>query len=248
MKTIIIDDIAKNREVLVHLLGDYCPQVEIVAVADSVGDGVKEITGREFDLLLLDVEMPDGTGFDLLDQLDHVDFEVIFVTAHDQYALKAIKFCALDYILKPVDVKELIQAIHRATDKIKERRSKEHLEHLLVNMRTPETAHHKIALPTLEGLVFITVDKIIRCEADGSYTKVVLNGQPPIVATRKIKGFEDLLGEYGFFRVHRSHLVNLRYIEKYYRGEGGYVSLSDGTSVDVSRRKKEQFLEKLRSL
>ncbi len=248
MRTIIVDDIAKNREILQGLLADFCPQVEVVGTAEDVAPAHPLILEQEPDLVLLDVEMPGGTGFDLLEKFDDVNFEVIFVTAHDRYALQAIKFCALDYLLKPVDIKELIQAVHRAGEKLKERKSTEKFEHLLKNIRSKETRQHKIALPTLEGFVFIQVENIIRCEAEGSYTNVFLEGGKSICATRKIKGFEELLNDYDFFRVHRSHLINMNKIEKYHRGEGGYVVLSDGISVDVARRKKDEFLERLNSL
>lgn len=248
MKTIIVDDIKKNREILVELLTDYCPQVEVVGLASDVNTAYSLIIEQKPDLVLLDVEMPGGTGFDLLDKFEQVSFEVVFVTAHDRYALRAIKFCALDYILKPVDVKELIQAIHRVNEKIKERDSSSNFSHLIQNIKNKNLNQHKIAIPTNEGFIFIEVDDILRCEADGSYTSVILKNKKSIYATRKIKGFEELLSDYHFFRVHRSYLVNLNYIEKYHKGEGGYVVMSDGVSVDVSRRKKEEFLERLNSV
>ncbi len=248
MKTIIIDDIKKNREVLIGLLEDFCPSVNVVGEADGVESGISIIHEHSPELLLLDVEMQDGTGFDLLGRLGKVDFEVIFVTAHDRYALKAIKFCALDYILKPVDVKELVHAIHRASEKLKERNSSNNFTHLIENFKNSNIQQHKIAIPTQEGFIFVEVNDILRCEAEGSYTQVILKNKKPIFATRKIKGFEELLSDYHFFRVHRSFLINLNDIEKYHKGEGGYVIMSDGVSVDVSRRKKEEFLEKLNSV
>ncbi len=248
MKTIIVDDIKKNREVLKEMLSDYCPQVDIIGEAENVESARELILGTPPELLLLDVEMPDGTGFDLLNKIDSINFEVVFVTAHDRYALKAIKFCALDYILKPVQLKELIQAIHRAGEKLKERNSSANFSHLLHNIQNKNTGDHRIAIPTQEGFVFIEVSDIIRCEADGSYTQVFLKNKKSIFATRKIKGFEDLLQDYNFFRIHRSHLINMNHIEKYHRGEGGYVTMIDGCSVDVSRRKKDEFLERLNSV
>ncbi|MGK0388296.1 MAG: two-component system LytT family response regulator [Maribacter sp.] len=248
MKTIIIDDIKKNREVLLELLTDYCPKVEVIGEAEDATSAYAIIKEKQPDLLLLDVEMPDGTGFDLLDKFDDVSFEVVFVTAHDRYALKAIKFCALDYILKPVDVKEFIQAIHRATEKLKERNFSANFSHLVQNMKNKNIRQHKIAIPIQEGFIFIEVNDILRCEADGSYTQVMLKSGKNIYATRKIKVFEDLLSDYHFFRVHRSYLINMNYIEKYHKGEGGYVVMSDGTTVDVSRRKKDDFLERLNAV
>ncbi len=248
MKTIIVDDIIKNREILIEMLTDFCPQVEIIGEADNVASALSIIQKNTPDLVLLDIEMPDGTGFDLLEKIGNISFEVVFVTAHDRYALKAIKFCALDYILKPVDVKELIKAIHRADEKYKQLNSSNNFSHLIHNIKNQNINNHRIALPTQDGFVFIEVNDILRCEAEGSYTQVFLKNNKNIFATRKIKGFEELLNDYHFFRVHRSHLINLNYIEKYYRGEGGYVVMIDGTSVDVSRRKKEEFLERLKSV
>ncbi len=248
MRTIIIDDIKKNREVLLEMLSDFCPQVEVIGEAEDVEVGVQLIEELQPDLVLLDVEMPSGTGFDLLEQLKEISFEVVFVTAYDRYALKAIKFCALDYILKPIDIKELIQAVHRAEKKLAEKKSKNNFTHLIHNIKNKNTHHHRIALPTQEGFIFIEVHDIIRCEAEGSYTQVFLKNKNTIFATRKIKGFEELLNDYNFFRVHRSHLINMNYIEKYHKGEGGYVVLTDGTSIDVSRRKKDEFLERLNSV
>ncbi len=248
MKTLIIDDIKKNREVLQQMLSDFCPQVEIIGEADDIGTAIELIEKTDADLILLDVEMPSGTGFDVLEKITTTNFEVVFVTAHDRYALQAIKFCALDYILKPVDVKELIKAIHRADEKYKQKNSAENFSHLIHNIKSENIHHHRIALPTQEGFIFVEVNEIIRCEADGSYTQVILKNKNPIIATRKIKGFEDLLKNYNFFRVHRSHLINMNYINKYYRGEGGYVVMVDGTTVDVSRRKKDEFLEHLNSV
>ncbi|MGB1216264.1 MAG: LytR/AlgR family response regulator transcription factor, partial [Saprospiraceae bacterium] len=222
--------------------------VNIIGEADDVAPAIHLIQSQNPDLVLLDIEMPNGTGFDVLQALGEVNFEVVFITAHDRYALRAIKFCCLDYILKPVDIKELIQAVHRASEKLKERNSTENFSHLLSNIQDKNPKQHKIALPTQEGLVFIKVDDIMRCEADGSYTRIILKDKSKIIATRKIKGFEELLTDYHFFRVHRSHLVNLEYIEKYHKGEGGYIIMSDGTSVDVSRRKKDEFLEQLNSI
>ncbi len=249
IKTIIVDDVLNSQKVLQQILTEHCPQVQICGFAGSVLEAQRLILEQQPDLVLLDVEMPPNNGFELLEQFPNPNFEVIFTTAHDQYALRAIKFCALDYLLKPIDIQELKSAIDKTYAKFQENKatnnSKQNYNQLIENLKSPNHQENKIALPTLDGLVFVKVNTILRCEADGSYTSIHLTNKKTIVATRKIKEFEQLLAEHNFFRVHRSHLINLNHIEKYYKGTGGYVVLSDGTAVDVARRKKEEFLERL---
>ena len=192
--------------------------------------------------------MPNGTGFDLLRRFPSPDFEVIFTTAHDQYALQAIKFCALDYLLKPIDIEELVIAVQKMNTKIKDHNSQERFSHLIENLNNANHKNHKIGIPTQEGLIFIKVDDILYCTADRSYTFIHLKNKKKIIATRKIKEFENLLSNHDFFRVHRSYMVNLNYIEKYYKGTGGYIVMSDGQSIDIARRKKDEFLERLSKL
>ncbi len=245
ISVVIVDDVKKSRETLEQMLQNYCPHTEVVGKAGSANEAFKLIQETEPQLVLLDIEMPNGTGFDLLEMFDSISFEVIFTTAFDQYALKAIKFCALDYLLKPIDIKELIQSIHKAGERLRNHNEKDNFSHLLTNLKHKNSPTNKLALPTQEGLVFIVVQEIIRCEAEGNYTSIFFKSGKRIVTTRKIKDFEELLSEHHFFRVHRSHLINLSYIEKYFKGDGGYVVMADGSSIDVARRKKEDFLERL---
>jgi two-component system LytT family response regulator len=244
IKTIIVDDIQNNRDVLQQLLTEYCPNVQICSFASNVIEAEIVIQNIQPDLVLLDIEMPPSNAFELLKKFPNPNFEVIFITAHNQYALRAIKFCALDYLLKPVDIQELKAAIDKVSHKIKTNQKQDYST-LIENIQNKNHQEHKIALPTLEGLIFVKVHQIIRCEADGSYTNIHLASKKILTATRKIKEFEQLLIEHNFFRVHRSHLINLDKIEKYYKGNGGYVLLSDGSNIDISRRKKDAFLEKL---
>lgn len=243
---IIVDDVKKSRDTLEKMLLNYCPDSEILGKAGSAKQAYSLICDKQPQLVLLDIEMPNGTGFDLLEMFEDINFEVIFTTAFDQYALKAIKFCALDYLLKPIDIKELIQSIHKASLRINEHSKKDsNYSHLLTNLKHKNSPTNKLALPTQEGLVFIIVNDIIRCEAEGNYTSIFFKDGTRLLTTRKIKGFQELLSEHDFFRIHRSHLVNLNCIEKYYKGDGGYVLMIDGSTIDVARRKKEDFLERL---
>ncbi len=248
ISAIIIDDIQKSRAVLLQLLQRHCPQINVIGMATSADEAQLLILEKNPDLLFLDVEMPNGTGFDLLKRFSSPTFEVIFTTAYDQYALQAIKFCALDYLLKPIDIEELQAAIQKMASKVTTPKSSNRFTHLIENLNNHNHKNHKIGIPTQEGLIFIKVDDILYCTADRSYTYVQLKNQRKIIATRKIKEFENLLTQHDFFRIHRSHLINLNYIEKYYKGAGGYVIMSNGQSIDVSRRKKEGFLEQLDKL
>ena len=248
ISAIIIDDIQKSRAVLLQLLQRHCPQINVIGMAASADEAQLLILEKNPDLLFLDVEMPNGTGFDLLKRFSSPTFEVIFTTAYDQYALQAIKFCALDYLLKPIDIEELQAAVQKMASKVTTPKSSNRFTHLIENLNNHNHKNHKIGIPTQEGLIFIKVDDILYCTADRSYTYVQLKNQRKIIATRKIKEFENLLTQHDFFRIHRSHLINLNYIEKYYKGAGGYVIMSNGQSIDVSRRKKEGFLEQLDKL
>lgn len=246
IKTIIVDDAVNSQNVLLQILIQHCPNVKLCGIANSVLEAQKLIVEQQPNLVLLDVEMPPNNGFELLEQFPNPNFEVIFTTAHDQYALRAIKFCALDYLLKPIDIQELKSAINKTEQKLQSNFQHQNFNQLLENLKSPNHQENKIALPTLEGLIFVMVNLILRCEADGSYTKIHLKNGKIITATRKIKEFEHLLVEHNFFRIHRSHLINLNHIEKYYKGSGGYIVLTDGVSIDVARRKKEAFLECLK--
>ena len=245
IRAIIVEDVPRSQETLFKMLIQNCPQVSILGMANSVDTAYDLIVQSQPNLILLDIEMPQKNGFDLLIKFPNPDFEVIFTTAHDQYALRAIKFCALDYLLKPIDIQELQLAIQKTEQKLRSNITNQNFTHFLENLRNQNSQDHKIGLPTAEGLLFIKVSQILRCEAAGSYTNIFLRNKKQIIATRKVKEFENLLAEHDFFRIHRSHLINLNYIEKYYKGAGGYVTMSDGTSIDVARRKKEEFLDRL---
>jgi two-component system, LytTR family, response regulator len=242
IKTIIIDDEADGRETLLLLIREYCPEIEISALCSTADEGNGMIHKHQPDLVFLDIQMPHKSGFNLLEELGGFDFEVIFVTAHDRYAIKAIKFSALDYLLKPVDVDELQKAVRKAKERIGQKGLRNNYESLLKNMKHPAGRLEKLAIPAFDGIIFEKVDDIIYCKADGNYTNLIFTGKRNLLVSKNLKDFDGLLSECGFFRVHHASLINMKHIKKYVKGEGGYVILEEGHHVDVSRRKKEQFL------
>jgi len=245
IKTIIVEDEEKARSNLMQILGEYCKDVEVVDAQDNVQSGIKSIKHHKPDLLFLDVHMQGETGFDLLEQLGKINFEIIFTTAHNEYAVKAFKFSAIDYLLKPIDIDELVNAVQKASDKIEQDTTKQRYELIVENLQGQKSTFNKIALPTAEGLVFVQVSDIIRCESEDNYTHFFLLNGERILVSKTIKYFEELLTDQDFFRIHQSHLININHIKEYHKGEGGYAVMSDASSVIVSRRKKEAFLAKL---
>jgi len=244
LRTILIDDEADGRESLRLALEKYCPEVAIVGICENAETGKKAIEKLQPDLVFLDVQMPRISGFDLLQQLTRISFGVIFVTAFDRYAIKAIKFSALDYLLKPIDIDELLNAVHKASQQSFP--VQRHVyQSVFSNSQHRLGKIEKVAVPTHDGIDFYPTDDIIYCQADGSYTTLFLRGKPKQLICKKLIEFEHLLAESGFFRVHHSSLINLKHVQKYIRGEGGYVILTDNFHVDVSRRRKEEFLQLL---
>jgi len=225
------------------MLESDCPDVTVVNISNNGLDGLSAIKQFSPDLVFLDVEMPKMNGFEMLEQLSSIEFHLIFTTSYDQYALKAFRFSAIDYLLKPVDREELRKAVQKVT---------RHVQALIPQqLEIPmQKLHHansinKIALPTMEGLQMIPIDSIISCESDDNYTVFRLKNKMKIVVSSTLKEIEEILEDHSFVRVHRSYLVNLNEIEKYQKGEGGYLVMSDGSTVDVSRNKKEVLLKKL---
>jgi len=245
IEAIIIDDEEDGREALKLAVERYCPEVSIKAVAENPEKGLQAIQSLKPQLVFLDVQMPGMSGFDLLQRVSPISFEVIFVSAHDRYAIKAIKFSALDYLLKPVDVDELVHAIGRVKERLSLAESNFPVQSVLHNLQFKSGKIDRVAVPSLEGIDFFNTQDIIYCKAEGSYTSLVLSGQPAVLVSRKLKDFEDLLSESGFCRVHHSYLINLQQVKRYVKGEGGYVILSNDHHVDVSRRKKDEFLSLL---
>jgi two-component system LytT family response regulator len=243
LKALIIDDEPYCCEALATLLEDI-PEVEITAICHNGADALAAIQKYSPALVFLDVEMPKMNGFEMLEQLPQVNFEIIFTTSYDQYALKAIRFSAIDYLLKPVDEEELRTAIQKVIQR-SQKPITQQLEILLQKIHQPSTPINKIAMPTMEGLQMIPVDSIISCESDSNYTILQLKNSKKLIVSRTLKEIEELLEEHSFVRVHRCYLANMNEVEKYVKGEGGYLVMSDGTTIDVARNKKEVLLKKL---
>ena len=244
LKTIIIDDEPYCCEILAAMLESDSPDINIVGICNNGTDGLAAIRQLLPDIVFLDVEMPKMNGFEMLEQLDTINFHLIFTTSYDQYALKAIRFSAIDYLLKPVDREELKSAVSKVKQRIQIPLPQQ-LEILMQKIRQPASPVNKIALPTMEGLQMIPIESIVSCESDDNYTNLKLKNNRKLLVTRSLKEIEESLEQHSFIRVHRSYLVNLNEIEKYIKGEGGYLVMSDGTSIDVARNKKETLLKKL---
>lgn len=244
LKAIIVDDEPRNIRILKNLLLEFCTEVTVTGEAESAEAAVDLIRAGEPDLVFLDIEMPFGNAFDLLDKLMPVNFQVIFVTAFDNYALKAFRYYALDYLLKPVDIEELKTAVKKTAERVKEKDMSHKLDVFLQTIKTGKTSLQKIGLPTNDGLMFTNIDNIIRCEASGSYTIIHLQDKQKFIVSKSLKEYEDLLPEDIFCRIHHSHIVNLAFVKKYFKGRGGYIEMTDNTIIEVATRKRDEFLSK----
>ncbi|HEY4286452.1 MAG TPA: LytTR family DNA-binding domain-containing protein [Puia sp.] len=245
IRTVLVDDETDSIRILQRLLENYCPQVIIVGTAGGVETALPLIRETRPDLVLLDIEMAQGNAFDLLNQLQPIDFKVIFVTAFDNYAVRAFKYSAVDYLLKPVDIDDLRNAISRVEKKPDEYTIVQQMKMLLDNVGTLRLPQQKMAIPTINGLIFITVQDIIRFEAKGNYTSIYLSRGEPILATRTVKDYEEILPETIFCRIHNSHIINLSRIKKYQKGRGGSVEMEDGSVIEVASRRRDEFLRRL---
>jgi two-component system LytT family response regulator len=242
LKTIIIDDEQDAVDFISTIISEYCPSLEVVGKAFNIIQGAKIIKDVKPDLVFLDVEMPNGSGFDLLTQFPEKEFEVIFITAFNHYAIKAIKFSAVDYILKPININEFIEAVEKVIRKRSQKgsESNESLKVLMENLRSPTPS--RLAIPTSDGMEYLNPKEIIRIEADRSYSWFYLSGNRKILVSKHLKEFQELLGDRNFFRSHNSHLINLKYVRKYIRKEGGYIEMNDNSVIPISRSKKDIFL------
>jgi two-component system, LytTR family, response regulator len=241
LTAIIIDDEQKGRVALKQKLEDYCPDVKLAGEAASGPEGLRLIDRHQPQVVFLDIEMPRMNGFEMLHQVKNKNFHLIFTTAYDQYAIKAIKYAAFDYLLKPVDIEELKSAIQRVMEE-KKQQTDQKFEVLEQHIATRNPLN-KIAIPTLDGLLFFDIADIIHLEAQSNYTAIHFHNHPRLIASRTLKEFEDLLPDNMFFRPHHSHLINLNYIKRYIKGDGGQIEMHNGHFVDVARRKKEEFLK-----
>lgn len=239
IKAIIIDDEANNIENLQHIIKEYCPEVEVVATARNANDGLMVISQHNPDLLFLDIQMPQRSGFDLLEAIQQIDFEVIFITAYDKYGIRAIKFSALDYLLKPINIDEFKAAVAKAKKKIESKKHNLSIENLLHYIKAGNTTVPKIALPTLKEIMYVKVTDIVRCEASNSYTLFYLQNGEQVLVCKTLKEFVDLLKPYHFIRSHQSHLVNVNFVKSYLSEDGGTLLLISGQKVPISRQNRE---------
>lgn len=243
LTAIIIDDETNSRNALRQKITKHCNNVMIIADCENGEEGIEKIETQKPDIIFLDIEMPRMNGFTMLQQIKNKNFEVIFVTAYDHYAIKAIKFSALDYLLKPVEVEDLKAAVEKVTQKRKQVDGNKRVELLLQNFLEEKAAHQRIAISSMEGLQFVTTNDIIYLEANSNYTSFYLADNRKITATKTLKDFEEILPASMFIRIHHSYLINKNGIEKYIKGEGGQVVMKNGVTLDVARRKKEEFMK-----
>lgn len=245
IRCIIVEDEQHNRENLKNILDEYSPEVEVVAACSSALEGRQQILELKPDLVFLDIEMPGGDGFSMLESLDELNFEVIFVTAFTSYAVKAIKFSALDYIVKPIEIMELLKSINKASKKIKEKSDNSRMINLIENQHK-EGNKKVLALPLSDKIEFVEVANIIRCQADGNYTIFYLRDGEKLLISKTLKEYDELLSSFNFLRVHQSHLINLDEVKSFMKIDGGYILMRDGTNITISRQRREIVLRTLR--
>jgi two-component system LytT family response regulator len=245
IRTILIDDEPDSIRVLQRLLETYCPEIDIIGNAEGVESGEQVIRTMVPDLVFLDIEMIQGNAFDLLNKLLPLSFQVIFVTAFDNYAIRAFKYSAVDYLLKPVDIDDLRSAVEKVVCRSKDKIDLGQIKTLLENVGTLHISQQKMAVPTMTGLNFITISNIIRFEARGNYTGIHLESGECVLATKNIQEYDSLLPDTLFYRIHHSHIINLQKIQKYQKGRGGYIIMEDGSSIEVAIRRREDFLRRL---
>ncbi|HTB24797.1 MAG TPA: LytTR family DNA-binding domain-containing protein [Puia sp.] len=242
LKAILVDDELNSLQNLQFKIREYCPNVKVVAQSQNPEEAIRLIQQHKPDVIFLDIEMPRMSGFKMLEQIPEVDFEVIFITAYNHYAINAIRISAFDYLVKPVAIEDLQQTTERLGN-FSLKKTRERADLLKQNLANPKSQEDNIAIPTNDGLEFIQIKQIIRIESSSNYSKIILQNGHHMLVTRQLKDFEELLQDYRFYRVHHSHLVNLNFISKYVRGDGGQITMRNGDIIDVSRRKKEVFLK-----
>ena len=249
VKTFIAEDETKTLNSIKKIIDNYCSDIVISGTAQTVSDAVAFLSKNDIDLLLLDINFPDGTGFDILQQLTSYNFKIVFITAYEKYAIRAIKISAVDYLLKPLNPKELIDAVFKVRKEI-ENNNKDLLkiETLLSNIKKPTETFNKIAVKTSERITVVDLNDLIRCESDTSYTLIFLSDRKKIVSSKNLKEYDEILSGSGFLRTHKSHLVNINFIKSFEKAGGGYLVLKDNSKIPVSVRKKEFVLKTLDNL
>jgi len=242
MKAIIIDDETRSVSILSKLLGKLNENIEIIGTASNVKDGALLINNENPDCIFLDIKMPGESGFELFKHVKEINFSTIFTTAHDEYAISAIRCGALDYILKPIDFEELGNAVNRAKKKLSSSLKLEEVKEYLTNISSNQSRPKRIPIANLSGLEFVETDKIVRCSADNNYTKIHMNDGQIILTSKTLKDYDNILSKFGFFRCHRSHMINLDYIKEYIKGRNSKIVLADNFEVALSNNRKTEFL------
>ncbi len=252
IKALLIDDDENLREGMKGLLRRFAPSIKIIGEADSVATGIVAMDTLKPQVVFLDIQLNDGTGFDILEKLaaknETIKTNIVFITAHEQYAIKAFRFSALDFLLKPVDPEELQKVIQKIESVIENRNDYSHIDLLLENIRKKVDNFKRIALSTSDGIHLFDISDIIRCESTDNYTKFYIKDNKPVLISKTLKEYEELLTPHKFERIHQSHLINLNYLKSYIKRDGGYVVMEDGSRLPISQRKRERLKEILKSI
>ncbi|WP_130734263.1 LytTR family DNA-binding domain-containing protein [Flavobacterium sp. J27] len=249
---VLIDDDKNLRDGMKGLLARFAPKIKIIGEADSLQSGINAIDKLNPQVVFLDIQLNDGTGFDILEQLAKkngtIQSNIVFITAHEQYAIKAFRFSALDFLLKPVDPDELLKVVEKIENVLEKTDSYAHIDLLLENIRKKVDNFKRIALSTSDGIHLFEINDIIRCESEDNYTKFFIKNSKPVLISKTLKEYEELLTEHGFERIHQSHLINLAYLKSYIKKDGGYVIMADNSNLPISQRKKERLQEILKTI
>ncbi|MDF2190381.1 LytTR family DNA-binding domain-containing protein [Paraflavitalea sp. CAU 1676] len=241
-KAVIVEDESMNSDFLQHLLVEFCPEIALAGTAAVLEDAVALIDRQQPQVVFMDIELQTATGFDVLQQVKHRDFEIIFTTAFDHYAIQAIKVSAIDYLLKPINFEELQTAVSKALERLQDREKDHKLELLMKNIKRPSGEDFSISLSTSEGVEFVPLSQIMRLEAKGPYTTFFMKGGGHLMVCKNLKEYELLLTDHGFFRLHNSYMVNMKEVKKLVKADGGYAVMNDGTMIAISPRKKDEFM------
>lgn len=243
LNAILIEDEPRSQKVLSMLIEQNCPQIKLLKVCNDARQGIEAVSTHQPNLVFLDIRMPGLSGFEFLDAYDEPPFEIIFVTAYDQYAIEALRRSAVDYLLKPVNEADLVRSVKSASQRIEQKASKDKYKVLRENRKVQHPQHQKLVIPTRDGLQFIPLEEVVKLQADRNYTRIFTLDGKEVISTNHLKLYEESLPSELFFRTHHSFIINLQHVKNYVRGEGGYVVLSGGGTADISKRRKRDFLE-----